>query len=142
MQFSFNLSSAGDAPYNITTGFDNNGDGDFNDRPQFAVAGVSNPVPTQYGLLTATGGAGVFSRNRGVMPWTTHVDGNLQRTFKITYDTKAEHQQTVTLNVRSSNLLNHTNVTAVGGVLGSPQFGFAYAADNGRRVELGLRYSF
>ena len=34
------------------------------------------------------------------------------------------------------------NVTSVGGVLGSPNFGIPYAADNGRRVEFGLRYSF
>jgi len=30
----------------------------------------------------------------------------------------------------------------VGGVLGSPEFGVPYAADNGRRVEAGVRYSF
>jgi hypothetical protein len=34
------------------------------------------------------------------------------------------------------------NVTQVGTVLGSPLFGRPYAADNGRRVELGARYSF
>jgi hypothetical protein len=44
--------------------------------------------------------------------------------------------------VRSSNLLNHTNVTAEGGVLGSPLFLVPYAADSGRRVEGGLRYNF
>ena len=131
-----------DRPYNIVTGFDNNGDGDFNNRPQFAAPSAPNAVPTKYGLLTTSGGTGVFSRNKGVMPWTTHVDANLQRTFKLTHNTKAEHQQTVTINLRYSNLLNHTNVTAVGGVLGSPQFGLPYAADNGRRMELGLRYSF
>jgi hypothetical protein len=46
------------------------------------------------------------------------------------------------VNVRSSNVLNHLNVTGVGGVLGSPQFGQAYSADPGRRVEAGARYSF
>ncbi len=46
------------------------------------------------------------------------------------------------LNLRSTNLLNHTNVTAVGGVLGSPLFGEAYLADPGRRVEVGLRWNF
>jgi hypothetical protein len=33
-------------------------------------------------------------------------------------------------------------MTQVGGVLGSPLFGVPFAADNGRRVEAGLRYSF
>jgi hypothetical protein len=99
-------------------------------------------IQTQYGLLTATGGTGVFPRNKGVLPWTFHVDMNLQRAFKLTHNAKAEHQPTLTLNVRSSNVLNHLNVTNVGGVLESPLFGVANAADNGRRIEAGARYSF
>jgi hypothetical protein len=39
-------------------------------------------------------------------------------------------------------VLNHENVTAAGGVLGSPQFGIPYTADNGRRVEAGVHYAF
>jgi hypothetical protein len=46
------------------------------------------------------------------------------------------------VNIRSSNVLNHLNVTSVGNVPGSPQFGVPYAANNGRRVEVGARYSF
>jgi hypothetical protein len=76
------------------------------------------------------------------LPWNFHVDGNVQRVFTLTHDQKAEHPQTLTANVRSSNLLNHTNVTAEGSVLGSPLFLVPYAADNGRRVEGGLRYNF
>jgi len=76
------------------------------------------------------------------MPWTIYLDSNLQRSFTLTRNAKAEHQQTLTVNLRSSNLLNHTNVTQVGGVLGSPLFGLPFAADNGRRIEAGLRYSF
>lgn len=67
---------------------------------------------------------------------------NLQRAFTLTHNAKAEHQQVLTVNLRSSNVLNHLNVTQEGGVLGSPQFGIPYAADNGRRIEAGLRYSF
>ena len=81
-------------------------------------------------------------RNSGVMPWGFYVDANVQRAFLLTHNAKAEHQQTLTLNVRSSNVLNHLNVTQVGGVLGSPLFGVPYAADSGRRVEIGARYSF
>ncbi len=142
IQFSSNLQASGDAHYNITTGFDNNGDGNFNDRPQYALPGQTGAVKTPYGLLVASGGTGVFGRNRGVMPWTVYLDSNLQRAFPLTHNKKAEHQQSVLVNVRASNILNHTNVTAVGGVLGSPLFGVPYAADNGRRVEVGLRYSF
>ena len=142
LQLSGNLNASGDAPYNITTGFDNNGDGNFNDRPQYATPGTPGAISTPYGLLVASGGTGSLPRNKGVMPWTYYVDTNLQRAFKLTRDPKAEHQQTLTANIRSSNVLNHTNVTSVGGVLGSPLFGVPYAADNGRRIEAGLRYSF
>ena len=66
----------------------------------------------------------------------------MERVFALTKHAKANHPQTLTVNVRSSNVLNHENVTSVGGVLGSPEFGVPYAADNGRRVEAGARYSF
>jgi len=79
----------------------------------------------------------VFPRNAGVLPWRFYVDANVQRVFKLTQRAKAEHQQTLTVNVRSSNVLNHMNVLSVGGVLGSPLFGVPYVADNGRRIEAG-----
>jgi hypothetical protein len=129
-------------PYNITTGFDNNGDGNFNDRPQYAPTGDPNGIPTQFGLLVPSAGVGAFPRNAGRMPWTVHMDTNIQRKFQLTKNPKADHSQALTFNVRSSNLLNHLNVTSVGSVLGSPLFNVPYAADNGRRIEIGARYSF
>jgi hypothetical protein len=152
LEWSLNMRSNGNALYNVTTGFDNNGDGDFNDRPQYAPTGTplcsANPnaspcgYTTPWGNLVSSGGQGVFPRNKGVMPWRVYLDTNLQRTFKLTRNDKAEHPQTLTANIRSANVLNHMNVTNVGGVLGSPFFGLPYQADNGRRVEFGLRYSF
>jgi len=133
-----NLSSG--APYNVTTGFDNNGDGVFNDRPQYASATGPGVYATRFGLLTSSGGTGVMPRNAGTMPWTVHLDMNLARTFALTKG--GNHPQALALNARSANVLNHTNVTAVDGVLGSPQFGQAIAADSGRRIEFGARYSF
>lgn len=128
--------------YNIVTGFDNNGDGDFNDRPQYATAGATNGIATKYGMLVPSGGVGVFPRNAGRLPWGVYMDVNAERAFQLSHNAKADHPQTVTVNVRSSNVLNHTNVTAQGGVLGSPLFGQSYGADNSRRVEAGVRYSF
>jgi Carboxypeptidase regulatory-like domain len=149
---SANYNGQGLAVYNVTTGFDNNGDGNFNDRPQYAPAGTPlcsvnpNASPcgynTAWGELVTSGGTGSLPRNKGFMPWTIHLDTNLQRVFKLTKNDKAEHPQTLTANIRSSNVLNKVNVTQVGSVLGSPLFGIPYQADNGRRVEAGLRYSF
>jgi hypothetical protein len=143
LELSANFSGDGNAHYNITTGADNNGDGNFNDRPQYAAPGTPGAIQTPYGLLIASGGSGTYlSRNKGVRPWDIYLDTNLQRAFKITRNAKADHQQTLTLNIRSSNVLNHLNATAIDGVLGSTQFGQAYAADPGRRIEAGARYSF
>lgn len=151
LQLSANFNSQGDQPYNVTTGFDNNGDGDFNDRPFYARAGtpvcstavIANcAYNTQWGLLSATGTGATLARNVGTMPWTFYLDTNLQRTFKLTRNAKADHPQSLTANLRSSNVLNHLNVTSVGSVLGSPNFGQAYAGDNGRRIEGGIRYAF
>ena len=136
------LNLQGDAHYNVTTGYDNNGDGNFNDRPSIALPGTAGAVQTRYGLLTDTGGIAPVQRNVGIMPWTVYLDTNIQHAFVMTRNAKADHQQTLTVNLRSSNVLNHTNITAVGGVLGSPLFGVGYQADNGRRVEAGVRYSF
>ncbi|HZY62538.1 MAG TPA: TonB-dependent receptor [Edaphobacter sp.] len=142
IELSTNLHAMSGAPYNITTGFDNNGDGNFNDRPQYAPAGDPNAIPTQFGMLVPSGGIGAFPRNAGRLPWVVHMDTNIQRQFHLTKNPKADHPQALTLNVRSSNILNHMNVTSVGGVLGSPLFNRPFAADNGRRIEFGARYSF
>ncbi|MBS1813556.1 MAG: carboxypeptidase regulatory-like domain-containing protein [Acidobacteria bacterium] len=151
LQLSGNLNGQVGQPYNITTGFDNNGDGNFNDRPYLAPAGTSIcsatvtsdcAYATPFGLLSTTGTGATLARNAGSMPWTIYLDTNLQRTFKLTHKAKAEHPQSLAANIRCSNVLNHFNVTAVGGIVGSPLFGRPYSGDNGRRVEGGLRYSF
>ncbi len=142
----------GGSPFNLLTGADNNGDGNFNDRPQYAPAGAvadnKTIFATPLGLLTNAGAiingipVAPISRNAGALPWNFHIDANLQRAFKLTRDAKAPRQQTMTVNVRSANFLNHTNVTAEGSVLGTPQFLVPVAADTARRIEFGLRYSF
>lgn len=142
----------GASPFNVVTGTDNNGDGDFNDRPRIAPAGTplcsANPsaVPCAYsspwGLLTNTGFGPTLSRNKGEISWDHYVDVNLRRSFALTRNPKAAHPQTLSLNVRSSNVLNHLNVTQVDGVLGSALFNRATQADNGRRIEFGARYEF
>ncbi|SNS37150.1 Carboxypeptidase regulatory-like domain-containing protein [Granulicella rosea] len=138
-----NLSTQFDAnsgpAYNITTGFDNNNDGVFNDRPHYATAADTLVYHTRFGALSPTGTGPTINRNAGAMPWNIHMDVNLSRTFPLT---KKADGQTLALNLRSTNVLNHNNVTSVGGVLGSPYLGQGYASDPGRRVEAGLRYAF
>jgi len=51
-----------------------------------------------------------------------HIDANLSRTFQLNPKDK-DHLRTLTFNARTSNLVNHTNVTAVNTVLSSGKLG-------------------
>lgn len=67
---------------------------------------------TQFGLLTTTGTGVTCRRNAGVMPWTFYLDMNLQPTFRLAVNPKPNTPQSLTANIRSSNVLNHLNATA------------------------------
>ena len=127
--------------YTITTGTDNNGDGNFNDRPSYAAQPGPGVFATRFGLLTTNTVNGNMPRNAGIMPGPIHLDVNLSRTFTVDPKDK-DHPHTFTLNARSANLLNHTNVTAVNPVLSSSAVGEPVAAEAARRLELGLRFAF
>jgi hypothetical protein len=128
-------------PYNITTGIDANGDGTFNDRPSYASAPGPGVYSTPFGLMTTNAVNGDVPRNLGTMPTIVHMYSNLSRAFKIGPQDN-DHPYTLTFNVRSSNLLNHTNATAVGTVVSSPNIGQPLSAEAARRVELGVRFAF
>jgi hypothetical protein len=130
-------------PYNVVTGFDNNGDGVFNDRPGFATEPGNGVYQTPFGLLSTNGFNGNLGRDAGTMPSLIHLDSNLSRTFELhSRGLTADRHQTITLNARSANLLNHTNATYVSNVVGSPTFAQPLAAESARRVEFGIRYTF
>jgi len=98
---------------------------------------------TRFGLLTANTVNGNVPRNLGTMPGPIHLDMDLGRTFKLNpSDKNKEHARTLTLNMRSANLLNHTNVTAVNTILSSSAVGQPISAEAARRVEVGIRVSF
>lgn len=128
-------------PYDITTGTDNNGDGNFTDRPSYASAPGSGVYSTRFGLLTTNTVNGNVPANLGTRPGLIHLDMNLSRVFMLNPNDK-EHPRTLTFNARSANLLNHTNVTAVNTVLSSSAIGQPVAAETARRIELGVRFAF
>ena len=128
-------------PYDITTGTDNNGDGNFTDRPSYASAPGPGVYSTRYGLLTTNTVNGDIPAFLGRRPGAVHLDMNLSRAFTLNPKDK-EHPLTLTFNARSANLLNHTNVTAVNTILSSGTLGQPIAAETARRVELGVRFAF
>jgi len=128
-------------PYNITTGTDNNGDGNFTDRPSYASAPGPGVYKTPYGLMTINTVNGNVPADVGTMPGVVHLDMNLSRAF--TLNPKNQNRpRTLIFNARTANLLNHTNVTAVNTILSSGTVGQPVAAETARRIELGVRLDF
>jgi Carboxypeptidase regulatory-like domain len=143
LSFTSQFDASSGVPYNVVTGMDNNGDGVFNDRPSLTAQPGTGTYETPFGLLNTTGLHGSLGRNVGSMPALIHLDSNLSRTFELhSHGLAADRHQSITLNARSANLLNHTNVTTVGNVVGSPTFTQPLAAEAARRVEFGIRYTF
>jgi hypothetical protein len=139
-ELSTELFASSGTPYNITTGTDANGDGNFNDRPSYASGPGPGVYSTQFGLLSINTVNGNVPRNIGTMPGIVHLDTNLSRSF--TLPGSKDHPRTFTFNARSANLLNHTNVTAVNTILSSGAVGQPVAAETARRIELGVRFAF
>ncbi|WP_263359864.1 TonB-dependent receptor [Acidicapsa ligni] len=139
LDFSSILDVRNGTPYNITTGTDANGDGNFNDRPSYASAPGSGAYSTPFGLLTTNTVNGNVPRNLGTMPTVMHLDASLSRAFTLNPKDKT---RTLIFSARSANLLNHTNITAVNTVLSSSAIGQSLAAETARRIELGVRFAF
>lgn len=136
-------------PYNITTGFDGNGDSIVNDRPLGLARnsargvgrvelgtrlswgfGFGKPPETTGGgapqvrVIRAGGDAGDMLGGIPSMP------GAQQKRFRTEFFLQA------------TNLLNRANLVGFSGVQTSPFFGRATTALPGRRFETGLRFSF
>ncbi len=137
------LNATSGTPYNITTGRDNNGDGNFNDRPHLSSSTDSQAVPTIFGFLNPNFINGNFRRNTGTNPALATLDVNLSRVFAVgKKPKKGESRYKLTVNISASNLLNRANLTGTNGVLSSPLFGRATTANPSRRIQFGLRFSF
>ena len=116
------LSAMSAAPFNITTGFDNNGDTVANDRP----AGVT--------------------RNTGRGPGSTQLDLRFTKSFSVPLlwgEQRAKlKRNSLEFSVDAFNAINHTNINGIVGVLSSPFFGRANSALEARTIQLSVRYIF
>jgi hypothetical protein len=112
------LSVVSGLPFNITTGFDDNGDTVANDRPP----GVT--------------------RNTGRGPRTVQLDVRLAKTFNVAPLRGGNKRDSFDLTVDMFNAINRVNVTNIVGVLSSPFFGRGNSASSARTVQFGVRYRF
>lgn len=136
-------------PYNLLTGFDNNGDSVVNDRPQ-GVSRNSARGAERFDLSTrlswgfsfgkvreAAGGGGPQVR---VLRADTSA-GDMLGSMPSLPGANAKRYRTEFF-IQATNVLNRVNPVGFSGVQTSPFFGQATAALPGRRLETGLRFSF
>lgn len=162
------------APFNIVVGQDLNGDTQFNDRPAFATDfSRSTVVRTQWGVFDTQPIAGekIIPINYGKGPDTFVLNMRLSKNFSFgpalprqetpapaakgaknarpAKKTPIERKYNLGLSINSSNVLNHVNLAAPVGVLGSPLFGQSTALSGtfgsgsaNRNVNLDLFFRF
>src|SRR5262249_27774395 len=130
-------------PYNITTGFDDNGDTVSNDRP-VGVGRNSARGAAQFDFGTRVSwsfGFGKAKESAGGGPQVKVIRGDSDVLSSMGGAQLANKRWRGELYVQAYNVLNHTNRTNFSGVQTSPFFGYATAALPGRRIESGLRLS-
>jgi hypothetical protein len=139
-----NVRASSGTPYNITTGFDDNGDGVFGDRP----AGVGrNTARTtaqwDIGLRVSYAiGIGKRAQATGAGPQAVMISmggGGVQSGFSGGAN---DARYRIELYASGQNITNHRNLIGYSGVLTSPFFGTPTTVLNPRKVEVGLRFGF
>jgi Carboxypeptidase regulatory-like domain len=136
----FRVASA--PPYNITTGFDDNGDTVLNDRP----AGVGRNAARADGVVDVTArlswtfGFGQRAQTEGgPQVQIVRIAGDNIPAGGPMMGVAGNERVRFELYAAFQNFLNRTNLVGFSGVVTSPFFGEATSALPGRRVELGVR---
>jgi len=145
LSVSVNFRAQSGAPYNITTGFDTNGDGVFGDRP----AGVDRNTAratAQWDLgMRVSYAIGIGKRPQAAAGGPQGVmimmgGGGVQSGF--TGGGAADARYRIELYASGQNITNHTNLVGYSGVLTSPFFGTPTNVLNPRKLEVGVRFGF
>ncbi|MDX2044529.1 MAG: TonB-dependent receptor [Acidobacteriota bacterium] len=143
----FQASSA--TPYNITTGFDDNGDTIINDRPR----GVGRNTARGAGMWDLSTRLS-YSFAFGKPPEAQGAGGPQVRVIRGGSDSgdmlgmmsgmpgQEAKRFRMEFFIQSTNLFNNVNPVGFSGVQASPFFGQPIAAMPGRRLETGMRFSF
>lgn len=125
-------------PFNVTTGTDNNQNGEMNDRPNLAPGAKENTADMlkRSSFLDPGTASGDLSRNAGRGPSSWQLDVRVSKAFTIGH-TRLE------LLAEAFNLGNRANLGAPVGNLSSSLFGQSVTlAGNPRQVQLGVRFDF
>jgi hypothetical protein len=133
-------------PFNITTGFDNNGDLLFVDRPAAASSGRPGLITTPFGTFDARPSAGepMVVRNAGQGPSQVVLNVGIAKSLQLGKDagSASGSPQYLIFSANVENLTNRINYTDFNGVVTSLTFGRPNRALNPRRIELAARFGF
>jgi Carboxypeptidase regulatory-like domain len=150
VRISLSTSLQGGAPYNVTTGRDDNGDTVFNDRPE-GVGRNSARGKGSWDVGARVSYAFGFGQRDGNGPQGGPImivqrvgpgadSGGMLGAFG---GGGAEDKRLrIELFAQAQNLFNHANPIGYSGVMTSPFFGQPTASLPGRRLELGVRIGF
>lgn len=125
LSVNLNMKASSGAPYNITTGQDNNLDGLFNDRP----AGVSRNSARAAAQFDVSGSAGYTWRFGPPAPGPAAAGTVIGK-------------MNLSLSLQFQNLLNRANYVGYSGVMTSPFFGQPTNIANPRRMQVSLKFGF
>ncbi|MEZ5317414.1 MAG: TonB-dependent receptor [Vicinamibacterales bacterium] len=144
-----NVRGSSGAPYDVTTGRDDNGDGVFNDRPDGVArnsaigdsqwdVGIRLSWSVGFGERSqggggAGGGTVVIMSGGGAgggMPGGFMGGGGSDKRYRLEFYASAQ------------NVTNHRNYVGYSGVLTSPFFGVPTNVLNPRKIEVGVRVAF
>ena len=135
-------------PYNVTSGFDNNRDGVFNDRPA-GVGRNSGLTPGQWDLgARLSYSIGFGQRPQGASGGGQQVmvqiggPGGGMPAGGMSVSGADNKRYHVEFYAAAQNMTNHSNYVGYSGVMTSPFFGKPTTVMNPRKVEVGTRFSF
>ena len=133
-------------PYNITTGFDNNGDTVINDRP-VGVGRNSGRGAARWEVGSRLSWGKDFGPEQkqtggGMQVKMVRVGGGEGGAAPPSIGMGGTKRFRLELYAQAFNLFNHTNLGSFVGVQTSPLFGHATSAQMPRRLELGMRFNF
>jgi hypothetical protein len=136
-----NFSMSSGSPYTMRTGFDDNGDQIFNDRP----IGVGRNTLRADGALNLSGFFNytfMFGKRRVQLPPGIFINGG-PGNLTVT-QTQADPLPRFRLGVQvnAQNLTNHRNYVGYSGTLTSTFFGQPTAVQAMRKIDVGLNFSF
>ena len=130
-------------PYNITTGFDDNGDTTVNDRPAGVGRNSARGAP-QWDLSARLSWTMGFGKAPAQKESQTRVitSRNAGDTLGALSSIGSENRYGLQFYLQAFNVLNHANLINFTGVQTSPFFGHATSALPGRRLEVGIKFTF